>query len=833
MRMVIRRILFLGVLIIPFIIFWKSDEPDIYTVDISQPGPPIITGHLKLGANKNLQGEVLDANSLYFTKNGKPWYPVMGEIHFSRYPKAQWEESILKMKAAGIDVIATYVFWIYHEEEEGKFNWSGDNNLRAFAELCKKHNIYFFVRIGPWCHGEVRNGGFPDWIVKRGNVRKNDSVYLASVKKFYNEIGKQLKGLYFKDGGPIIGTQLENEFRFNNAAGLTHMLTLKKMAVEAGIDVPFYSATGWPGSNQKQDEIIPVWGAYPEAPWDKKTSKLALSGNYLFGSLRNDPAIGSDLLGQHEQQTDYKGYRYPYATAEMGGGNQITYHRRPIIEANDVTALTYVKVGSGANLMGYYMFHGGSNPIGKLSTLQESKATKYPNDYPIISYDFLSPIGEWGQLRPSYRGFKVIHTFLSEFGDRLVQYYPSFPDKKPSAAADSTTLRMSVRSKDNSGFVFISNFQRQLEMNYAQNVQVQLKLKDGGVLKFPETPLTVKSDVQMILPFNMDLDGLNLNYATAQPLCRLAASEPVYIFFSPEGILPEYSFREADLKAVEVNDAVFTSGNGNYLIRTTQPGTDCTMKLTLQSGKVVKIITLNAVQALNAWKADIFGAERLFLSGRDLIFMKDKIRFQSTLNPEVKFSVYPALSSLKFSSGIPAISNDGVFSALSLKLPVKNIQAGVKEVTDLKAYQNSGKKLPEDNRTSEMNVLSPGPQYQTNLKAVDGSRYFEITIPEDALKGISDAFISLDYTGDTGAAYLNGKLIADDFWSGLPMSIGLKRFSSSLSGKKLLFQIVPLTDERQIYFEAGIREPFKGKDATILKSVNIIPQYEVFVSSGK
>ena len=166
------------------------------------------------------------------------------------------------------------------------------------------------------------------------------------------------------------------------------------MAIAAGIDVPFYTATGWPGSNQKQDEIIPVWGAYPEAPWDKKTSQLALSENYSFGSLRNDPAIGSDLLGTHEQQTDFKGYRYPYATAEMGAVNQITYHRRPIIESNDVTALSYVKVGSGANLMGYYMFHGGSNPIGKLTTLQESKATKYPNDYPIISYDFLSPLGE-------------------------------------------------------------------------------------------------------------------------------------------------------------------------------------------------------------------------------------------------------------------------------------------------------------------------------------------------------------------------------------------------------------------------------------------------------
>ncbi|MBC7912635.1 MAG: beta-galactosidase [Pyrinomonadaceae bacterium] len=824
--------------IIAFLLFipmWAqaADTTHLYKVDISKPDPQIISGHLKLGTNKNARGESLDANSLYFIKNGKPWYPVMGEIHFSRYPKAQWEESILKMKAAGIDVIASYIFWIYHEEEEGKFNWSGDNNVREFAELCKKHNIFFFARIGPWCHGEVRNGGFPDWIVKRGKVRSNDSVYLSSVTKFYTEIGKQLSGLYFKDGGPIIGTQIENEFRFNNPAGLNHILTLKKLAIKAGIDVPFYTATGWPGSDQKQNEIIPVWGAYPEAPWDKKTSKLALSDNYIFGTLRNDPAIGSDLLGQHTQQTDFKGYRYPYATAEMGAGNQITYHRRPIIQADDVTALTYVKVGSGANLMGYYMFHGGSNPIGKLSTLQESKATKYPNDYPIISYDFLSPIGEWGQLRPSYRGYKAIHSFLNEFGDRLVQYSSSFPDEKLSAPADNTSLRMAVRSKESSGFLFISNFQRQLEMKPLEKIQFNIKLKNGDSLIFPENPITIGKNTQTVFPFNMDLDGLNLNYATAQPLCRLASTEPVYIFFAPEGIIPEYSFKRADIKTADVHDAILSISPESYLITASKPGTDCTIKLTLPNGKIVKIITLSHQQALDSWKAHIFGAERLFISSQDLIFYKDQIRIQSTGNAEMKFSVYPALARLKFTSGTASPSSDGVFTSLSIKHPLKTLKPEIKEITDITEYQNTGKALPEDDRSLEVNTLSPGPQYQTNLKAVAGSKYYEIKMPASIMKDLSDAFFEFNYSGDTGSAYLNGKVVADDFYSGIPMKMGLKRFSGTIPGKKLVFQIVPLKDERQIYFEDGIREPLLGKDIAILNSVKVIPQYEVFISSGK
>ena len=399
-----------------------------YTIDISNNNIKIISGHLQLGSNKNPKGEVLDANSLYFIRNGKPWFPVMGEFHFSRYPRAQWEESILKMKAAGIDVISTYIFWIYHEEVEGIWDWKGNNDLHYFASLCAKNHVYLFVRIGPWCHGEVRNGGFPDWLLNKNlKPRKNDSTYFGYVEKYFGQINQQLQGFYFKEGGSIIGTQIENEYRFNNPAGLSHMLTLKRLARDAGIDVPYYTATGWPGSDLKQNELIPVWGAYPEAPWDKRTDKLKPSDNYLFGKLRRDPAIGSDLLGNQKDTSNYSGYRYPYATAEMGGGNEITYHRRPIIEPDDVTALAYVKTGSGANLMGYYMFHGGSNAIGKLSTLQESKATKYPNDYPIISYDFYSPIGEWGQLQPSYRGFKIFHLFLNDFGDRLVKCKPGFP----------------------------------------------------------------------------------------------------------------------------------------------------------------------------------------------------------------------------------------------------------------------------------------------------------------------------------------------------------------------------------------------------------------------
>ena len=796
-----------------------------YTIDISKSAAPIISGHLKLGSNKAPNGDVVDANSLYFIKNGKPWYPVMGEIHFSRYPRAKWEEAILKMKAAGIDVIASYVFWIYHEEEQGKFSWTGNNDLRAFVELCKKHNVAVLMRVGPWCHGEVRNGGFPDWLMQKGkaNLRKNNPEYLAAVQKFYNETAKQLTGLYFKDGGPIVGAQIENEFRFNSASGLEHMLTLKKMAVEAGIDVPFYTATGWPGSNQKQDELIPVWGAYPEAPWDKRTIKLPLSENYVFSTLRNDPAIGADLLGVQEKQTDFKGYRYPYATAEMGGGNQITYHRRPIIEADDVTALSYVKVGAGANLMGYYMFHGGSNPFGKLSTLQESKATKYPNDYPIVSYDFFSPLGEWGQVRDSYKGFKTIHTFLNDFGDKLVQYYPAFPDKAVSGPSDNSTLRWSVRSKGDQGFVFISNFQRQLEMKDIDGVQFTLKSVDGP-FSFPRNPIKIKKGLQAILPFNMDMEGLNLKYATVQPFCKLDGDIPTYVFFAPEEITPEYLLDKFQVREVKSTTAKVTEEPEGFYLTDVKPGTNALTEVSLLNGNRFNILTLSGEQAKNAWQATVGGVERLFISEGELTFPQGGLNVQSDGNPVIKFSVYPDLAKLSAPYQFSKTS-DGIFTSYTCNLPDQKVGVSFKEVSNIAPYKNKGKLLPWDTRDTDVNTsASPGPQYQSNLTEVKGAKYYELTLPA-SIGNLNEAYLKIDYNGDTGAAYLNGKLVADDFYSGLPMIIGLRRF---VTGKpqKMLLQIVPLTAERKIYFEDAVAGQLKNLPVGV-KSVNVVAKYEL------
>ncbi len=287
----------------------------------------------------NPQGSTIAANQRYLTLDGRPWLPVMGEFHFSRYPHNRWEDEILKMKAGGITVIATYIFWIHIEEIEGQFDWSGSRDLHHFVELCGKHGLYAYARIGPWAHGECRNGGFPDWLLERCGkaVRSDSPLYLSYVRRYYYEIFHQLAGLLWKDGGPVIGIQIENEL-LNNAA---HIRTLKQMALEAGLDVPLYTMTGWgpadvpakdlPAADLSADTaIIPVFGGYPDAFWDRQVETWSRTSrkNYFFSTLRDDNTIGADLNQRPDAGDLSHLARFPYGTCETGGGRQPACRRR-------------------------------------------------------------------------------------------------------------------------------------------------------------------------------------------------------------------------------------------------------------------------------------------------------------------------------------------------------------------------------------------------------------------------------------------------------------------------------------------------------------------------
>lgn len=502
---------------------------------------PLLINHLNMGG-KNPKGEEINVTSRYFTRNGKPWIGVMGEFHFSRYSRENWHRELAKMKAGGITIVSTYLFWIYHEEIEGKMDFGGDNDIRAFIEECKDVGLDVVIRIGPWAHGECRNGGFPDWLLKKYyKLRDNNEEYLAVVKKWYQSIYNEVKGLFYKDGGNIIAVQIENEF-VDNAE---HLAKLKEIAVECGFIAPIYTVTGWnsaSGAKIPVDEVVPVFGGYCEAPWENHMNRLLPSPHYFFNRMRNDSAIGTDLIAKTQSdgwQLPYE--RYPFATCELGGGIEVTHHRRPIIKPMDIYAVSLVKLGDGNNLVGYYMYHGGTNKIGELSTFNETKATGYPNDYPILSYDFQAPLSEYGEVREQYGLLNMLHMFVNDFGEEFAPMI-AVDSGNTVAADDTNSLRYGMRTNGKSGFVFVNHYQRLTELADIENAVISAEN-----VEFP--PIDVKGEVSFFMPFNMKMGDSVLEYATAQPLCKY---DDTYFFAEIPNIKAEYKFSKGSANIVTV-----------------------------------------------------------------------------------------------------------------------------------------------------------------------------------------------------------------------------------------------------------------------------------------
>ncbi len=157
----------------------------ILQIDASAPTPPPLIGYFHMGAALSPNGDRIDINNQYLMRDGHPWLPVMGEFHFSRSPAESWETELQKMKSAGINIVSSYVIWNHHEEQEGKFNWQGNRDLRRFVQLCTKTGLDVVVRVGPWAHAEARYGGIPDWVVDTTPTRSDDPQYLRYVERLY------------------------------------------------------------------------------------------------------------------------------------------------------------------------------------------------------------------------------------------------------------------------------------------------------------------------------------------------------------------------------------------------------------------------------------------------------------------------------------------------------------------------------------------------------------------------------------------------------------------------------------------------------------------------
>jgi hypothetical protein len=826
----------------------QSSAPHPLVIDASAPttdAPAPANYSFDTADALSPDGHLLGLNAQYLTLDGKPWLPVMGEMHYTRVPEAEWESEILKMKSAGVQIVAAYIIWIHHEEVEGQWEWTGQKDLRHFVELCAKHGMYVLPRIGPWSHAEVRNGGFPDWLLAgTTQQRSNDPAYLHFVDLYYKQIGEQLKGLMWSQGGPVIGIQLENEYNKRCAlCGTQHILQLKQMARDAGLRVPFYTETSWDGAAIPKGEVLPVDGGYPDAPWDASLQKLPPNGVYAFRLGRN--ATGNmGAVGGQVPTANAAGFARdtPFITAEMGGGMQVTYHRRPIVTADDIAAMMPVMLGSGVNLYGSYMFHGGENPDGKLTTLQESLATHYDNDLPQKTYDFQAPIGEFGDERESLLKLKLWNYFLNGFGAELAPMQPRRPQTVPSSPGDFSVPRIGARSNGNSGFLFVNNHVREYAMPAHSGFQVAIKLPAGETLTIPEQPVTLPADSYFVWPFHMDLAGLNLRFATAQPLAILGTKDaPVYAFFAQPGIpaefviddMPGLKLDPKSISRLTVRRLEVTHSDGEFVLRQSlqlegaYPPFMPAFKL--PSGKSVTILLLTQNEAEHSWKISegagtqlLWTPQEAYIDGNfaTLQSLGDTSLFTWNVTPDdigLPYMLDSAGHEITRTVGIMAVVNNPVYRRARKQAVIKLAVRQTKPA-DAPAPLPAGFKP-----STRPRVVAAAPTEADWSRAAT----YSIPLPKSALAGTpaKQHFLRITYTGDVARLSVNGHLLDDNFADGRPWLIGLDRFVSQIGpNHELQLSIYPLRKDAPIFFETGYEPKVDGTQAVSLQSVELLTQ---------
>ncbi len=800
---------------------FQQSADTIVTIDAQRTIANPETGYFHLGGVSK-SGNSLSVNSRYMVKNSQPWLPVMGEFHFARYPEAYWEEEILKMKAGGVQVVSTYIFWIHHEEIEGQFDWSGQRNLRHFVELCGKHGMYVVVRIGPWDHGEVRNGGFPDWVLAKSKVRTNDPAYLSYVQRFYGEIGKQLQGLYWNDDGPIIGVQLENEYgKRGPDAGAAHISALKKLAVESGINPPLFTVTGWPSADFPPQEVIPVFGAYPDGFWQEYPGDAPPDEAFLFTlkrDINDNPADLARFAGQEDKAFAHD----PYFLAEAGGGMELSYHRRPLVQPADIAAVNVTHVGSGANLFGYYMFHGGANPQGKLTTLQETHATGYPNDLPQISYDFQAPLGEYGQMHPSFRKLKLLHQFYNEFGAQLAPMVAFLPEQTPKGAADADTVRSAVRTDGNRGFLFVNNYVHNLPLPERKGVAFRVRLAREAI-QLPRKSADIPAGAYFIWPFNLTMGSTRLVYSTAQLLTKLdTADSTFYVFFAIPGITPEFAFDEKSAGKITTDGATEIRENGNVYVSGLKPSTREAISIQPSSGKAIRILLLSQEQAENLWKIQLSGKHCLVLSGADVYFDDSTLHLRSRDHAALSFSIFPALAAEpRADAPLRKSGSDGMFTSYAANVDPRAF--------DIQWTQTQQAGHVDPVQTSSLQRKVPV-AVAPDDSAFKNAAAWRITMPANEMTGLSDVFLRINYVGDIGRLYVGKLLLDDDFYHGDTWEIGLKRFAP-LAGQNLTLDVLPLRKDAPIYFSPKARPDFgSAEQISDVRAITAVPEYEVRVT---
>ncbi|MBQ5380367.1 MAG: beta-galactosidase, partial [Paraprevotella sp.] len=328
-----------------------------------------------------------------FLLNGKPFIVKAAEVHYPRIPQPYWEQRIKMCKALGMNTLCLYVFWNIHEQQEGQFDFTGNNDVAAFIKLAQKNGMYVIVRPGPYVCAEWEMGGLPWWLLKKKDIRlrEQDPYFMERYSIFAKKLGEQIGHLTIEKGGPIIMVQVENEYG-SYGEDKPYISAIRDIIRQSGFDKVALFQCDWSSNFTKNglDDLIWTMNFGTGANIDNEFRKL--------GQLRpNSPKMCSEFWsgwfdkwgGRHETR----------GSKEMVGGLKEMLDK-----------------GISFSL---YMTHGGTS----WGHWAGANSPGFSPD--VTSYDYDAPINEAGQVTPKYIELREM---LAKYSDKKL---PSIPKEYP------------------------------------------------------------------------------------------------------------------------------------------------------------------------------------------------------------------------------------------------------------------------------------------------------------------------------------------------------------------------------------------------------------------
>jgi len=305
-----------------------------------------------------------------FLLNGQPFIVKAAEVHYPRIPRPYWEHRIKMCKALGMNAVCIYIFWNIHEQQEGVFDFTGNNDVAEFCRLAQKNGMYVIVRPGPYVCAEWEMGGLPWWLLKKKDIklRERDPYFMERVKIFEEKVGEQLAGLTIQNGGPIIMIQVENEYG------------------SYGEDKPYIS--------EIRDCLRGIYGkelALFQCDWSSNFTKnglddLAWTMNFGTGANIDDQFR---RLGQLRPNAPKMCSEFWSGWFDKWGARHETRPAKDMVEGMD----EMLSKGISFSL---YMTHGGTS----FGHWAGANSPGFAPD--VTSYDYDAPINEYGLATPKF-----------------------------------------------------------------------------------------------------------------------------------------------------------------------------------------------------------------------------------------------------------------------------------------------------------------------------------------------------------------------------------------------------------------------------------------------